>query len=247
MGRVLERFLSLHPNQSSSGPRPVWSWRQRDKMSSSWLLCLPGAEGLSSSQFSEGLANLLCMPSPCCLDRVGEKIGKTRSMVDVFGDRLCSETGLPGDDQRRRHDEIKVELNAVCGWAGLQTECEPYGLFSQHVPQQPLNRLEGRQARQVLRPDFLFNLPSTSGVRESRVADIKTVSCGAPSWYKAGQRGVDRRAARVPAEYDSKAKAMDRELGVQEGLLGPVGRRLQELGPVIPLVFGGFGEVSEGV
>ena len=40
---------------------------------------------------------------------------------------------------------------------------------------------------------------------------------------------------------------MDRELGVEVEQQGPVGRRLEELGPVIPLVFGGFGEVSEGV
>ena len=72
-GRVLERVLSLHPDQSSRGPRPVWSWRQRDKMSSSWLLCLPGSGGLSSPQFSEGLANLLCTPSPCCMDRLGDR------------------------------------------------------------------------------------------------------------------------------------------------------------------------------
>ena len=52
-------------------------------------------------------------------------------------------------------------------------------------------------------------------MRESRVADIKTVSCGAPSWYKSGARGVERRAARVMTEYEAKVKAMDRELGVK--------------------------------
>ena len=40
---------------------------------------------------------------------------------------------------------------------------------------------------------------------------------------------------------------MDGELGVEEGLEGPVGRRMKEFGPVIPLVFGTFGEFSEGV
>ena len=51
----------------------------------------------------------------------------------------------------------------------------------------------------------------------------------------------------MPRHYASKAKAMDRELGVGEGQIGPVRRRLGEVGPVIPLVFGGFGEVSEEV
>ena len=57
---------------------------------------------------------------------------------------------------------------------------------------------------------------------------------------------MDRRAARVPGEYATTARDMDLELGVTEGQ-GPVSRRLQEVGPVIPLVFGGFAEVSEGV
>ena len=49
---------------------------------------------------------------------------------------------------------------------------------------------------------------------------------------------MDRRANRVPGEYARVAKDMEQ---------GPVTRRLQEVGPVIPLVFGGFAEVSEGV
>ena len=168
--------------------------------------------------------------------------------MDLFGDRLCTETGLVGDHHRRRHDAIKLELNNVCIWAGLQAECEPYGMFNDLIPQQPNNRIE-RRARQVLRPDFKFQLNSTvNGIPESRVADIKTVSCGAPSWYKAGARAVDRRAAVVPGEYARTAKDMDEELGVDvANIQGPVSRRLQEVSPVIPLIFGGFAEVSEGV
>ena len=52
-GKVLERKLGLHPNQGITGPRPVWSWWQRDKMCIAWLLGLPGASGLSSAQFGE--------------------------------------------------------------------------------------------------------------------------------------------------------------------------------------------------
>ena len=212
-------------------------------MSTAWLLCLPGANGLSSAQFSEAMSSLLCSPSPASLPRLGERIGKSR--VDLFGDRLCTESGLTGDLQRKRHDEIKRELNSTCIWAGLDAECEPYGLFGHLIPQQPLNRIDRSRARQVLRPDFKLKLLSTDGTYESRVADVKTVSCGAPSWYKVGERAVQRRAAVVPGEYAAKARAMDLELGVDGQ--GPASRRLQELGEVIPLVFGGFAEVSEGV
>ena len=59
---------------------------------------------------------------------------------------------------------------------------------------------------------------------------------------------MDRRAARVPGEYAAKARGMDLELGVDvTEVQGPVSRRLQEVGPVIPLVFGGFSECSDGV
>ena len=47
---------------------------------------------------------------------------------------------------------------------------------------------------------------------------------------------MDRRAARVPGEYATTARDMDLELGVTE-VQGPVSRRLQEVGPVISLVF----------
>ena len=50
--------------------RPVNAWPNRDKLSSSWLQCLPGPDGMGSQAFSEGIASLLCMPSQACQDRV---------------------------------------------------------------------------------------------------------------------------------------------------------------------------------
>ena len=52
----------------------------------------------------------------------------------------------------------------------------------------------------------------------------------------------------MPGEYAATARGMDEELGVDvTEVQGPVSRRLQEVGPVIPLVFGGFAEVYSGV
>ena len=37
--------------------RAAWAWRQRDSVSSAWLLALPGADtSLSSAEFAEGAA-----------------------------------------------------------------------------------------------------------------------------------------------------------------------------------------------
>ena len=37
--------------------------------------------------------------------------------------------------------------------------CEPYSIFGYLAPQQPLRRLKAGQARVVIRPDFLLELP----------------------------------------------------------------------------------------
>ena len=56
-------------------------------MTTCWLLTLPGAH--TTSIFQEGLAMVLCLPSPACSSRVGERIGGRR--VDQFGDTLKRE------------------------------------------------------------------------------------------------------------------------------------------------------------
>ena len=74
LGRLLEECLLRHPNPAA---RPVFSWPERDKLSSQWLLALPGADTfLSSEEFSECLAALLCLPSPACMPVIGERVGR---------------------------------------------------------------------------------------------------------------------------------------------------------------------------
>ena len=65
------------------------AWSNRDKLSTSWLQCLTGPDGLSSQAFSEAMTLLLSMPSPACKDRIGAKVVKKR--VDIFGDSIMSE------------------------------------------------------------------------------------------------------------------------------------------------------------
>ena len=142
----------------------------------------------------------------------------------------------------RRHDSLKSELNRCCVWAGLEAVCEPYGLFGQFLPQQPLNRLGCRRTKVCLRPDFLFHLPLASGQVERRIAYVKTVSLGAPSYYKpgaGGRRAVDIRDSEVPGHYRRTAVKMDQSLGNINGN-GPVSRRLAEYGHVLPLCSGRY-------
>ena len=109
--------------------------------------------------------------------------------------------------------------------------------------------MEYRRTKVCLRPDFLFQLPLASGQVERRIADVKTISLGVPSYYKpgaGGKRGVEIRDTEVPGEYKRTAAKMDRSLGHDDGQ-GPVTRRLTEYGGVMPLCFGGHSEGSREV
>ena len=107
---LLAKALSIYQPRKA---RPVWAWRQRDKISSAWLLALPGGDSsLSNSEFSEAAATNLCLPSPACIGMVGETV-KGRTQVDAYGDKIQS-TCLPGDNWRRRHDMLKHVIYRLC-------------------------------------------------------------------------------------------------------------------------------------
>ena len=94
-GNVIKKALELHHDQNA---RPVQVWPQLDKLSSAWLLSYPGPHtGMPSIVFSEAACSHLCLPSPACRDRVGEKVGK--AVVDMFGDKVMA-ARLHGDTWR---------------------------------------------------------------------------------------------------------------------------------------------------
>ena len=158
MGRLLEEGLLHHRNQEM---RPVWSWPERDKLSSQWLLSLPGHDSsLTSDEFTQCVEALLCLPSTACSDVIGEKVGRVR--VNRFGDNVVAAT-LRGDGWRTRHDQVKRRLLSLHKWAGIEVECEVFNLFSGLIPQHGLSRLEAGRKRQGLVPDFRIREPRAQG------------------------------------------------------------------------------------
>ena len=77
--------------------------------------------------------------------------------------------------------------------------------------------------------------------------EVKVISCSKTRYKPNSQkRAVDARADLLPQEYLTKAKEADRkynQIPVDE--VGPVQRKLLELGEVKGIVAGNFGEVSE--
>ena len=202
----------------------VRSWANRDKLSTAFLLDLPGPHNLwTSVEWGEAMCLSLALPSNACKPLLGQKIGDR--IVDRWGAEVSCAV-LPGGSFIRRHDKIKSCVSSLATYCGLEYVCEPQSTFTAHIPQRPLNRVQAHQVRQGLRPDFIFRVPSlVSGQHEKLIADVKPISLGNKSLYKPGTRGVDLRAARIQGKYCATAKKVDQDLGFPDGQ-GPTTRKL---------------------
>ena len=257
-GRVLLKALENHQDREA---RPVWTFPGRDKLTSLWLLALPGQKAtMSNAEFSEAFAAMLNLPSPACARLVGQPIvGQAR--VCRFGDSVVN-ARMRGDGFRRRHDAIKMEIKSLLQWAGVNAECEVFNAFADVIPQQGLNRIERGQRRQGLVPDF-----RVEGERggEDQLCELKVISASRSRYPRNPQprdgiRAVDRRAAGLTGEYLRKARQVDQQFcgtpappppvpgGQQQPRpIGPVERRLLQFGEVRGWCFGAFGEASTEV
>ena len=246
-GAALSEALSRIPDERC---QQALGWRNRDKMSTSWLHCLPGPEGLGNAQFSEALALMLCMPSPACKTHVGQQVGAKAACVDTYGHKVMS-ANLPGDHWRTRHDVTKMEISSLCAYSKVEHTTEVFGLFAPLIPQQALSRYERGHKRQGLVPDFRLNTNNNAGAARHQLAELKLISC-CDAWYapSAGGnvRAVEKRASGLPADYRRKARQADRESREMSGdARGPVEQKLEQFGDLLGLVFGAWGEASEGV
>ena len=241
--------------------RAAWGWRQRDKVSSAWILAMPcGDTSLSDAEFAEAAASNLCLPSPCCKDRIGEPI-RGRVLIDEFGDNVQA-TALQGDHWRTRHDALKHHLSEACRWAGVRCELEVHNLFAAEMRQPGLSRAERLRQFQAIVPDMRITLPGVgrgrgegapglpagglAGQASSVLHEIKVISSSRTRYRPARQqRAVDVRASQLQQEYVGKAKAADRRDGVPPDVVGRVQQKLVSLGPIQGIVAGQFGEVSE--
>jgi hypothetical protein len=239
--KLLTKALQLYHDQ---GARPCWSWPDRDKQTTAWLLTLTG---LTGPEFSEATAAQLCLPSPACSSRVGEKVRGAKS-IDLFGDNIRS-AKLKGDGFRKRHDLVKNFLFRKLRIAGDEAECEVFNLFARELPQEGLSRIERGRTRQTMVPDFKISVPVPGGRKEQRLFEMKVVS-SCPTRYPRNPRpegrAVDNRSKLLQAEYELKARKADQKFGgAQVGEVGRMEQKLLNFGRVHGLVVGAWGEISE--
>ena len=116
--------------------------------------------------------------------------------------------------------------------------------------------MERGRRRQGLVPDFLSQLPGAvggnptgnrAGGRVATLGELKTITF-CPSYMKpGGKKGVELRAAALPAEYTKKARDTDLDYcGTTPGTMGPVETQLKTRYPdILKFVVGPMSELSE--
>ena len=120
---------------------------------------------------------------------------------------------------------------------------EPYGVFGDLVPQQPLNRAQAFRAAQTIIPDLSVELPDALGGTTRHYVEVKTVS-GLSRWYlpARGERAVERRNAAIHREYRTAAALADQRY--YDTMDGPISQRLATL-IITGCSFGRFCESTE--
>ena len=179
--------------------------------------------------------------------------------IDHFGDAVMGSNAIPGDTWRKRHDSVKQDLVSKAAHAGVQVDCEVYGLFSDLLPaaaQEEGGEFQWGRARQGKVPDFRFTLPTPNGPVSS-LAELKVIGAG-KTWFPSGAavKGTDKRANLLNSEYESTLHQLDvrfhgsarRVRGQPHPPPGPLGARFRalgglELGPG-RLVAGPWGDCS---
>ena len=125
---------------------------------------------------------------------------------------------------------------------------EVFNLFSRHIPQAGLSRIEKDRDSQGLVPDLKINL-TVGGVSSPALHEVKIISSN-QSRYKPTrkERGLDKGADQLHHDYVDKAQKVDQQFGGSlPGEAGRVETKLKSFPNVQGLVFGNWGECSEGV
>jgi hypothetical protein len=205
---------------------------------------------------------------PAVVNALGSRIGNTNLRVDLDGDALGAAV-LPNDRWRSAHDVFKHQIYLDAKFVGVEVKKEVYGLFARFFSpsgQQAYGSLnQAEKRRQTIIPDLVTSYHSDGSILQAngpqmwevkRAHSVQTFSrdSGLPDglndFYRLRNRGrmvraADRRADRVPYEYEAKAKRADEAFGAPGSTAALAALR------AIPTVrgnaLGAFGEFSDSM
>ena len=244
------------------------AWLNCNATSRVWLVVLPDRDNeLTNPEFAEVAARYFGAPSPACSAARGERFGRGHRggdprTVDEYGFTVNSVSSVPGGGWACLHDQIKNEMASSCREMGQEVSVEVHNLFSHLIPQGP-GRVAWRdlssRTRWGLVPDFAMRIRLGGDPVKFYLLELKCIHLSA-AWYgqdagcqREEARGkscvpVEKRAKAVAAEYVKKAQETDQTYcGTAPGEIGPVEAKLRSFEKSVPLVFGAFGEASDGV
>jgi len=233
------------------GDRRRLVWTSLDAFACAPVTAQPvGYAKCPPAEWVEITAKYLGMPSPALRAFQGQVIHGTTARVDACGDTLTSAC-LPHDQYASlRHDPIVRLLAAFArDFARTYADVEPYWSIASAVQADPraraafAQRHPGQRLRSFV-PDVILFLGDMD-----RLIEVKTIHVN-PTWYgshyRARRAAVNKRAAGLQVVYLRKAARLDEELfGTPAGQSGPIQDKLRSFGPIIPVVSGAFGEVSD--
>ena len=171
---------------------------------------------------------------------------------DPYGSRLWCAQGGTDDRFRVAHDCVQHVIAALARRInGVQVEETPYGVFYRELTQAQLQQVTDRvpcRDRQGMVPDVAFHgLGGTS----AQYYELKGLRASKNTYPRGPNTGVAKRAASVQVEHVRKLRKLDQKLyGIDIDSASPPGpllTRFRALGEVHPIVFGAYGEVSEGM
>ena len=222
------------------------------EFSRAFLTALPSLYApCTDSEFREMFAHFVGAPSPACAPVQGQQLHCGRAsgngLIDAHGDNILNSTMPGGLPMKVRHDPIVSLFTGAIHEAGGVAFAECERLFLTAVPPAARGNLN-----RLIRPDVVYQLPG----QPLRLGEVKTISAN-KGWY--GERyhlpGTLRRARVVGPAYLSHARAIDRKLHLAVGdpanphgpnlAPGPIELRLRLVAPVVALVVGAWGEVSD--
>ena len=209
--------------------------RRGDPRRVAWDAQIPGAAfttlptvslRASGQEFCSVVAMYMGIPDPLLAQHEGtvfmdraSKSGSVRRTIDVYGRALSLYMGR--DHWRFRfHNELEDAGLSLASLVGFNAQQQPHDVFTSAITLAQRQRFEGRQrqAAKVHRGGLIadmairgFYLPNAEGVVPVlRQYDWKTVGYN-PKFYPKPDRAPDLRAAKVPGEYESRARAVDFE------------------------------------